>query len=78
MSNLSTAQITVLRSLDTEDEYRPTYEGALPARTVTSLRRRGLIKHDTLALTTTGLNWVRSYVRSSGNGPEYIKAMFRF
>lgn len=73
-STLTYPQLSALRSLDPEDRYAPSYD--IPARTLTSLRRRGFVKKDALELTGFGERWIRSYVRQTGNGPEDLKGLF--
>jgi hypothetical protein len=73
---LSDTQWAALRCLDNEDDYgTPSDFGK---RTWTSLRKRGLVEKDSLSLTPHGERRVRYHVRTTGNGPETLKALFRF
>ena len=70
MRNLTTPQRIALRQL------AGTVPGNVHGRTLASLKRRGYV--DTQgALTDLGRR-AHAYVMSSGNGPEGLKAMFRF
>jgi|10_taG_2_1085330.scaffolds.fasta_scaffold06255_6 hypothetical protein len=73
---MSDTQWAALRSLDSDDDYgKPSDFGK---RTWNSLRKRGLVEKDSLSLTPSGKRRVRHHVRTTGNGPETLKARFRF
>lgn len=77
MKQLTTIQIQALRGLDPDDDA----PGFKPRQgTVDALAKRGLVKQsgDTLVITETGTRFIREYVNRTGNGPEELKAMFRF
>lgn len=71
---MTTAQIKALRSLDPQDDYAPARK--VNARTLAALSRYGFVKGD--QITDSGLNWIRAYVRQTGNGPEDLKTLLRF
>lgn len=74
---LSTIQIQALRGLDPEDD-APSFK---PRQgTIDALAKRGLVKQSgqVVEITTSGTRFIREYVNRTGNGPEELKAMFRF
>lgn len=82
MSSLSEAQLSALRALDPDDEHSYSKSHRINGRTLTSLERRGLARRvdnqQGAVITDSGLRYIRRYVSATGNGPEGLKAMFRF
>jgi hypothetical protein len=78
----SEAQLSALRALDPEDTYSGSKDRRINARTIKSLQRRGMVTPADNAqgatITDYGLRTIREYVNRTGNGPERLKAMFRF
>jgi hypothetical protein len=70
---LSTTQIKALRAINET----PGAVDGINQRTYTSLARKGLLAANG-NLTRYGKNWIESYVEKTGDGPEDLKAKFRF
>lgn len=70
---MTTAQIKAMRALH-EKGVKPN------AGTAKSLARMGYMKPtaDAWTLTPKGERWITGYVEKTGDGPEDLKAMFRF
>ena len=76
---MTTAQIIAIRGLDPEDEYAPAHP--IAASTAKVLQRNGYIVRNEAGdweCTERGLRTARRHVQQTGNGPERMKAMFRF
>lgn len=69
----SPTQLSALRSLMEKPQ-------PLRLNTARALERRGYIKSDgtNYKLTVTGRAFTEDYVDRTGNGPEDLKALFRF
>lgn len=74
---LNTQQLVALRALDPDDEH---VTGKVHPKTLAFLERNSMIAYrdDRPTLTDWGCQQVREYVAKTGNGPEDLKAMFRF
>jgi hypothetical protein len=70
---LSTVQIKALRAV----RENSAAVDSLNYRTYSSLVRKGFIAANG-NLTRYGREWIDSYVERTGDGPEDLKAMFRF
>jgi hypothetical protein len=76
---LTPHQLTAMRSLDPGDKHVP--PGLYRGQTIRSLEKHRLVGRDEdgkPVLTETGKRLIRKYVEDSGNGPEGLKARFRF
>lgn len=69
----SPTQLSALRALNEKPQ-------PLRANTAKALERRGYIEQDgtNYKLTMTGRAFIQDYIDRTGNGPEDLKAMFRF